>query len=75
MSLPVSQWMVMPAAVASRRSRLIALRWARVQRGEKVVESRKALVVPVELLVGTLQEAVACQKSQIGFAGERHMRR
>ncbi len=31
---------------------------ARIQGGEEVVEGRKALIVPVELLVGALEEAV-----------------
>ncbi|MET3156970.1 hypothetical protein ABIF34_003995 [Bradyrhizobium japonicum] len=58
MSFPVSQWMVMPDASASPAFALNRFAVARVQGGEEVVEARKTLVVPVELLVGTLEEAV-----------------
>jgi len=52
------------------------LAMARIERGKKIVSrSRSPWFVPMELLVGSLQETVACQKPPIGFARECHMRR
>ena len=65
--------MVMPLATASRRSRLIALRWRELRRGEEIVEAAVILVVPMELLIGPLQEAVARQQFPFGFACECHV--
>jgi hypothetical protein len=46
---------------------------ARVQRRQEVVEARKALIVPVELLVGALQEAVLGEQLPLGLAREGDM--
>ena len=47
----------------------------RVEGGEKVLEAAIALVVPVKLLVGALQEAVAGQELPFGFARKRDVNR
>ena len=75
MSLPVSQWMVTPAATRLAALALDRLAMARIEAGEEIVEGRKILVVPVKLLVGALQEAVLGEKFPLAFARERHMRR
>ena len=45
----------------------------RVQRGQEIVKGSVAFIVPVKLLVVTLQEAVLAQKLRFRLAGERHM--
>ncbi len=46
---------------------------ARIQRAEEIVEGRVALVFPVELLVGSLQEAVLGQQFPFVLACEGDM--
>ena len=48
---------------------------ARIERCEKFVECRKALVVPVKLLVGPLQKAVFSKEFRFRFAREGDMDR
>ena len=48
---------------------------ARIERGEKIVETGKALVVPVKLLVGALQKTVFGEKLRFRLARKRYMRR
>src|ERR1700722_11318908 len=47
----------------------------RIEGGEEILEAAITLVMPVELLVGTLQEALFGEKFPLGFARERHMDR
>ncbi len=54
----------MPGASASLRSRRIVLRLREDRAAEKVVEARVAGIVPVELLVGALEEAALAPSSR-----------
>ena len=67
--------MVMPLASASRRSRRIVLRLRDDQGGEEVVETAEAGIVPVELLVGALQEAAVAERAPLRLGHEGHMGR
>ena len=73
MSLPVRRWMVIPAASRLAPFALDRLAVARVQRGQEIVESPVAVIVPVKLLVVALQEAVLAQKLRFGLAGKGHV--
>ena len=44
---------------------------ARIERGEEIVEALVAVIVPVELLVGALQESVLGQKFRIPPRAQR----
>jgi len=74
MSLPVSQWMVMPAAVASRRSRLIALRWREFSVARKSSKVAKPWLCQWNCWSVRCRKPWLARNSPIGFAGERHMR-
>jgi len=67
--------MVMPLASASRRSAPDRLAVARIEGGEKILETAVTLVVPVKLLVVTLQESLGREKFPFRFAGKRHVDR
>ena len=63
----------MPGASASLRSRRMVLRLREDERREEILERRVAFVLPVELLVGALQEAAlrrAARHSCFGQEGD-----
>ena len=65
----------MPFSSAPRALALDRLALARRQRAEEIVERRVAAVLPVELLVGALEEAVPAEQVPFGFRRERDVHR
>ena len=65
----------MPAGQRVAPLALDRLAMARIEGGEEIVEGAVALIVPVELLVGALQEAMFGEKFPFGFAGKGDVNR
>ena len=67
----MSQCTLMPGASASRRSRRMVLRLRAESAARKSSKLRVAGVLPVELLVGALQEAVLAEELRIPPRGRK----
>ena len=74
-SEPVSHATSMPGSSASLRSRRIVLRLRDDSAAQEIVEGRVAVILPVELLVGALQEAVLAEQAPFGLGQEGDVHR